>query len=71
MKYRIEIELPENKLPLTLEFLRSLSWIKSVSKPEPKEITNEKVLKSIEAYEQGLSKPTPMSLAELKALMNA
>jgi hypothetical protein len=71
MKYRIELELPENKLALTLEFLRSLSWIKTVSEPEEKIITSNKILNSIEDYERGASQPVPMSLSELKALLNA
>ena len=71
MKYRIEVELPENKLALTLEFLRSLSWIKTVSEPDDKIITSNKILNSIEEYERGTSQPAPMSLSELKALLNA
>ena len=71
MKYRIELELPENKLALTLEFLRSLSWIKTVSEPDDKIITSKKILNSIEDYERGTSQPVPMSLSELKALLNA
>lgn len=30
MKYKIELELPENKLSLALEFLKSLSFVKAV-----------------------------------------
>jgi hypothetical protein len=71
MKYRIELELPENKLALTLEFLRSLSWIKTVSNPEEKKVTSEKVRNSIEEYEKGISQPVPISLDELKKLLNA
>jgi hypothetical protein len=71
MKYRIELELPENKLALTLEFLKSLSWIKAVSGPEEKLVTAKKVLKSIEEYERGEIQPVPMSLKELKSLLNA
>jgi hypothetical protein len=71
MKYRIELELPENKLALTLEFLKSLSWMKAVSEPEGNTISRKKILKSIEDYEQGKSQPVPMSLEELKALLNA
>lgn len=71
MKYRIELELPENKLALTLEFLKSLSWMKAVSEPEENYISSKKILNSIEDYEQGKSQPVPMSLKELKALLNA
>ena len=71
MKYRIELELPENKLALTLEFLKSLSWVKGVSGPDDKSVTRKKILKSIEDYERGESQPVPMSLKELKSLLNA
>ena len=71
MKYRIELDLPENKLALTLEFLKSLSYIKAVSGPEVNKVSRKKILKSIEEYETGISQPVAMSLSELKALLNA
>jgi len=71
MKYRIELDLPENKLALTLEFLKSLSYIKAVSGPEDNKIARKKIVNSIEEYETGVSQPVSMSLSELKALLNA
>lgn len=71
MKYHIELELPESKLALALEFLRSLSFVKQVKTLEPGEITNPKILSSIEDYESGRVRPEPTSLAELKKLLNA
>ncbi len=71
MKYRIELDLPENKLALTLEFLKSLSYIKTVSGPEENKVSRKKILTSIEEYETGSVQPVSMSLSELKALLNA
>lgn len=71
MNYKIEIDVPENKLNLVLEFLSGVSFIKNLKTIAPKEITNPKVLRSIEAYEKGDVHPTSMSLSELKTLLNA
>ena len=71
MKYKIELELPESKLALAMEFLRSLSFVKNVKAVAPNEVTNEKIRSGIEAYETGLVKPIPASLAELKELLHA
>jgi hypothetical protein len=38
MKYKIELELPESKLALALEFLRSLSFVKAVNPIAPGEM---------------------------------
>lgn len=59
MKYRFEMEMPENKLAIALEFLKSLSFIKNVKEIPVNEITNERILKRIEEYESGISEAKP------------
>jgi hypothetical protein len=59
MKYRFEMEMPENKLAIALEFLKSLSFIKNVKEIPVNEITNERILKRIEEYESGNSEANP------------
>lgn len=73
MRYRIELEIPENKSSFILEFLKSISFIKKVKVDviEKNEITNADVLQTIKDYESRKVTPTPMSLAELKAMINA
>jgi hypothetical protein len=71
MKYRFELEMPENKLALAIEFFKSISFIKSVKAISPNEITNEEVLKRIEAYERGETKSIPFTIEELKEKVNA
>lgn len=71
MKYRIELEMPENKWAIALEFLKSLSFIKNVKEISANEITNERILKRIEEYEAGISESKPFTLGELKEKYNA
>ena len=73
MKYRIELEIPANKSSFILEFLKSITFIKKVKIDviEKNEITNPEILKSIEDYETRKVSPTPLNLAELKAMINA
>jgi hypothetical protein len=71
MKYRFELEMPENKIAIALEFFKSISFIKNVKAISINEITNEKILKRIEDYESGEIKSVPFTLEELKAKINA
>jgi hypothetical protein len=69
MKYILDI--PENKSAFAVEFFKSVSFVKKVTLVLPNEITNQAILKSIEDYESKSTKPTPLNLAELKAMLNA
>ena len=69
MKYILEI--PENKIAFAEEFFKSISFIKKVKSIAPNEITNTGILKGIEDYETKKIIPTPLNLAELKAMVNA
>lgn len=68
---KLILDIPENKLTLAKEFFNSISFIKSVKEVAANEVTNPSILKSIEDYEAKKVSPTPMSLAELKKLLNA
>jgi hypothetical protein len=69
MKYIIDI--PENKMAFAEEFFKSISFIKKIKAIASNEITNAAVLKGIEDYESKKATPTPLNLAELKAMINA
>jgi hypothetical protein len=69
MKYILEI--PENKTAFAEEFFKSISFVKKVKAIAPNEITNITILKGIEDYESKKVVPTPLNLAELKAMINA
>ena len=71
MDYKIELDVPEQKLSLVLEFLKGVSFIKNIRTVAPNEITSQKILDSIEDFETGKTEPVSMSLAELKALIHA
>ena len=71
MKYTLEIEIDENKAKFAEEFFKSISFVKKVRQVAANEITNPAILKSIEFYEKGQVKPTPLNLSELKELINA
>jgi uncharacterized protein YlbG (UPF0298 family) len=71
MKYKVELDIPSNKVALILEFLRSMSFVKKIKVIEENEITNPDILKSIEDYENKNVTPTPLNLEELKTLINA
>lgn len=68
---RILLEVSDNKADLFLEFIRNLPFVKKSEKVSDNEVTNPKILRSIEDYEQGKVSPTPANLEELKALINA
>ena len=69
MKYILEI--PENKIAFAEKFFKSISFIKNVKAIAPNEITNTTILKDIDDYESKKLVPTPLNLAELKAMINA
>jgi hypothetical protein len=69
MKYILDIA--DNKTALAEEFFKSISFIKKVKAIFPNEITNTAILKSIEDYENKKTRPTPLNLAELSAMINA
>jgi len=69
MKYVLDI--PEDKKAFAEEFFKTISFIKNVKAILPNEITNPVILQNINEYETGKVKPTPLSLAELKEMLNA
>jgi hypothetical protein len=71
MDYKVELDVSEQKLSLVLEFLKGVSFIKNIRAVASNEITNQKILDSIEDYEKGKTEPVPLSLAELKAMTHA
>ena len=71
MKYILEIEVSGNETTFVEKFLKNISFIKMVKPIANNEITNPGILKSIEEYEAGKVSPTPLSLSELKSMINA
>ena len=68
---KILVEVNDNKADYAVEFFKNISFIKKASPVAKNEITNVAILQSIEAYEKKKVKPTPVNLAQLKALINA
>jgi hypothetical protein len=68
---KVLLDITDSKAELAMEFLKSISFVKKVKAIAPNEITNASILQSIEAYEKGKTKPTPVNLKELKAIVNA
>jgi hypothetical protein len=71
MKFILEIEVADNETSFAEKFFKNISFVKKVKTVAANEITNPVILESIEAYEKGMVKPTPLNLAELKAMVNA
>jgi hypothetical protein len=71
MRYLLDIDIAENKQSFAEEFFKTISFVKNVRKVASNEITNPTILQSIEDYENGKNIPTPLSLAELKEMINA
>ncbi|MFY8186485.1 MAG: hypothetical protein ACOVLC_00875 [Flavobacterium sp.] len=65
------LEVPKNKEAFAEEFFKSISFVKNIKSVSKNEITNDAILKEIENYENKKLNPTPLSLAELKAMLNA
>lgn len=71
MKYLLDIDVTENKSGFVEEFFKTISFVKNIRAIENNEITNPAILQSIDDYEKGKSLPTPLNLAELKAMIDA
>lgn len=71
MKYILDIDIPDNRKDFVEDFFKTISFIKKVSAIAPNEITNPDILRSIEDYEKGKVRPTPLNLAELKSMIHA
>jgi hypothetical protein len=71
MRYILDIDIADNKITFAEEFFKTISFVKKVRVIATNEITNSAILKSIDDYEKGKIKPTPMNLAELKEMINA
>ncbi len=71
MKYILDIDIADNKSAFAEEFFKTISFVKKVRVIASNEITNPGILQSIDDYEKGKLSPTPLNLAELKAMINA
>jgi hypothetical protein len=71
MKYILDIDIADDKRSFAEEFFKTISFVKKVRAIASNEITNPAILQSIEDYETGKAKPTPLNLAELKAMLDA
>jgi hypothetical protein len=71
MKYILDIDIAEEKKTFAEEFFKTISFVKKVRLYEENEITNPVILKSIEDYELGKIKSTPLNLEELKKMIDA
>ena len=71
MRYLLDIDIADNKTSFAEEFFKTISFVKKVRVIASNEITNPTILQSIEDYEKGKAKPTPLNLTELKAMINA
>ena len=69
MKYILEVS--DKEVVFAEKFFKNVSFIKKVKAVRSNEITNPIILKSIEDYEKKKSKPTPLSLKELKIMLDA
>ena len=68
---KIIVEVNDNKADYAVEFLKNISFIKKTKRIAKNEITNPAILQSIESYEKKKTKPTPVNLKELKAMIYA
>lgn len=68
---KILVEVADNKVNFAMEFFKNITFIKTTKTINKNEITNPTILKSIEDYENKKSKPTPLSLKDLKKYINA
>jgi hypothetical protein len=71
MRYILDIDIADNKATFAEEFFKTISFVKKFRAIASNEITNPAILQSIDDHEKGKEKPTPLSLAELKAMINA
>jgi len=70
VKYILDIDTEGVDIKFAEKFFKSISFVKNVKTISTKEITNEKILESIESYEYGTIQPTQLDLIELKKLLN-
>lgn len=68
---KVLLDINDNKVEFAMEFFKSVSFVKKVKAIVPNEITDAAILQSIESYEKGKTKPNPVNLKELKAIINA
>ncbi len=68
---KILLEVTDNKAAFLIEFLKNISFVKKAKTIDANEITNPAILQSIQDYESKKIKPTPLNLAELKAMLHA
>ena len=66
---KILLDINDSKAAFAMEFFKNVSFIKKAKAIAHSEITNPDILQSIEGYEKGKLKPTPVNLKELKALI--
>ena len=71
MRYILHIDIADNKKTFAEEFFKTISFVKKVRAIASNEITNPAILKSIEDYENKTINATPLSLKELKTMLNA
>lgn len=71
MRYILDIDIADNKKTFAEEFFKTISFVKKVRAIASNEITNPAILKSIEDYENKTINATPLSLKELKTMLNA
>jgi hypothetical protein len=69
MKYLIDVA--DNKTAFAEELFKNISFVKNVKAIAKNEITNPRILQSIEQYEKGKTIPTLLNLADLKEYVNA
>ena len=67
---KVVLDINDSKADFAMEFFKNVSFVKKVKAVAKNEITNGAILQSIEAYEKGKTKPTPVNLKELKAMIN-
>ena len=68
---RILLDIKESKLDYAIEFFKNISFIKKATVISDNEITNPKIIKAIEDYENKKSKTVAVSLKDLEKLINA
>lgn len=71
MRYLLDIDIADNKKAFAEEFFKTISFVKNVRAVSANEITNPAIIQSVDDYEKGKIKPTPLNLAELKTMINA
>ena len=71
MRYILDIDIDDSKTTFAEEFFKTISFVKKVRAVASNEINNPAILQSIDDYEKGNINPTPLNLAELKAMLDA